>query len=172
MKKTKPIRLVVESAMIAALYAAATLSLAPFSYGPFQFRISEAMTILPLFTPRAIVGLTVGCIIANIGSPFGIYDIVFGSLATFLAATGTYALRNYKIKGIPFLSLLSPAVFNSLIVGLMITLLDLNIKASIIAFLTVAGQIALSELVICYGLGLPFYLAIKRAGFDRLFNVK
>ena len=81
------------AALIAALYAAITVVLAPISYGPMQVRISEALTILPLFTPAAIPGLFVGCIIANIMGGAVILDVIFGSLATLIGAVGGYLLR-------------------------------------------------------------------------------
>ena len=84
--KNKKILHLVYGAIIAALYAAATLLISPLSYGAVQFRFSEALTVLSVFTPAAIPGLTIGCAIANIGSPYVHLDIVFGSLATFLAA--------------------------------------------------------------------------------------
>ena len=84
----KKIMNLVFGAMIAAIYAAATYLSSVFgiAYGPIQFRLSEALTVLSVFTPAAIPGLTIGCIIGNLASPFGIWDIVFGSLATLLAA--------------------------------------------------------------------------------------
>ena len=76
--------------IIAALYAALTIALAPISYGPIQLRVSEALTILPYLTPAAIPGLFIGCLVANILGGLGIYDVVGGSLCTLLAAFLTY----------------------------------------------------------------------------------
>lgn len=100
------------SAVIAALYAALTLLLAPISYGNLQCRVSEAMTLLPMLMPSAIPGLFVGCLLANILGGATILDVVFGSLATLIAAIGTYALRKK-----PLLASLCPIVANGLIVG-------------------------------------------------------
>lgn len=82
----------VRTAVIAALYAALTLVFAPISYGAVQFRLSEALTILPLLCPEAIVGLTVGCFLANI--PSGLWDMFLGALATAVAATLTRVSKN------------------------------------------------------------------------------
>lgn len=105
------------AAVIAALYAALTMALAPISYGPFQCRISEALTVLPLFFPEAIVGLTLGCLISNIIGN-GILDIIFGTLATLLAAITTYFIgkmvRNKTGKLI--LGELPPIIYNAIIV--------------------------------------------------------
>ena len=92
--KNKSTLFLVQAAAIAAVYVVLTLVFAPFSYGEVQVRISEALTILPFFTPAAVPGLFVGCIIANIlggGIPV---DIIFGSIATLIGAVFTYKLRN------------------------------------------------------------------------------
>ena len=102
---TKSIRYLVQAAVIAAIYAVLTLlaSSLNLAYGPVQFRISEFLTVLPMFTPAAIPGLTLGCFLANLASPFGPVDWIFGSVATLLAAVVSYLLRNVRIKDIPFL---------------------------------------------------------------------
>ena len=73
-------------ALIGALYAVLTIGLAPISYGPVQFRVSEALTLLPFYLPEAIPGLFAGCVFANFFGGFGLPDMVFGSLATLIAA--------------------------------------------------------------------------------------
>ena len=90
------IMFIVRAALIAALYAALTLALYPISYGPVQFRVSEALTLLPVFMPEAIPGLFVGCLLANLIGSATIWDIVFGSLATLIAAVLTYATRRNR----------------------------------------------------------------------------
>ena len=112
----------VQAALIAAIYAALTYAVAPLSFGATQFRISEALTVLPVFTPAAIPGLAIGCIIANIGSPYGPIDILLGTVATVLAALATRLTRNIKIKNIPLLSFIFPTVFNGIIIGAEITM--------------------------------------------------
>ena len=130
-KRQKQITALVHGAMIAAIYAAATYLSAVFgiAYGNIQFRLSEALTILSVFTPAAVPGLTVGCILGNITSPMGIWDILFGSAATLLAAVSARALRKTTIKGFPFLSLLMPVIFNALIVGAEITFLFIEFSS-------------------------------------------
>ena len=83
------------SALIAALYAALTLAFQPISYGAVQFRISEALTLLPVLFPQAVPGLTLGCLISNLFNPMGatVYDVVFGTLATLIAAVITWRMR-------------------------------------------------------------------------------
>ena len=114
-KKLLTTRSVCLSAMIAALYAALTLLLAPISYGAIQCRISEAMTLLPILLPQAIPGLVIGCLVANLLSPVAVWDVIFGTLATLIAALGTYLLRRK-----PLLAALCPVVANGVIVGVML----------------------------------------------------
>lgn len=115
-KKLLTTRSLCTSAVIAALYAALTLLLAPISYGGVQCRLSEAMTLLPMVLPQAIPGLFVGCLIANLYTGM-ITDIIFGSLATLIAAVGTYLLRKK-----PILAAACPVVTNAIIVGLVLAL--------------------------------------------------
>ncbi|MBQ7849723.1 MAG: QueT transporter family protein [Clostridia bacterium] len=115
-RKLLTTRSVCLSAIIAALYAALTLLLAPLSYGAIQCRVSEAMTLLPLLLPQAIPGLFIGCLVANLYTGV-ITDVIFGSLATLIAAAGTYLLRKK-----PLLAALCPVAANALIVGLVLSL--------------------------------------------------
>ena len=92
----KNIRFLTESAVIAAIYALLTVIFAPISYGLLQVRISEALTVLPAYTPAAIPGLFAGCLIANIIGGNGLLDIIFGSLATLIAA-----FLSYKMPKVP-----------------------------------------------------------------------
>lgn len=87
---TNKTRFIARAAIIAAAYAILTLSLAPIAYGSLQLRLAEALTVLAYFSPAAVCGLTVGCAVANFWSPFGITDVVFGALATGIAAVLTY----------------------------------------------------------------------------------
>ncbi len=117
MKSKKRVLYLCKAAVIAALYVALTMlsSLLGLSSGAIQCRFSEALCILPYFTPAAIPGVTLGCLISNLTvagtSPF---DIIFGTLATLIGAVGTYLLRNIKIG--KFLAALPPIVSNTLII--------------------------------------------------------
>ncbi|MBQ8312350.1 MAG: QueT transporter family protein [Clostridia bacterium] len=124
------------SAIIAALYAALTLMLPVLSYGAWQCRLSEALTLLPLVLPQSVPGLFVGCVVANLLSPVGIWDVLFGSLATLLGAIGTYKLRQR-----PVLAAACPVISNGLIVGIM-----LSVVYSLPAALTII-QVAAGELL-------------------------
>ncbi len=106
---------ITHAAAIAAIYVVLTLVFAPISYGEVQVRVSEALTILPFFTPAAIPGLFIGCIIANATGGSVILDIVFGSIATLIGAFGTYKLRKNR-----WLAPLPPIIANTVIVPLVL----------------------------------------------------
>ena len=117
--QNKRVIYITQAAIIAALYAVLTIGqnalLPGTASAAVQFRVAEVLCVLAIYTPAAIPGLTIGCIIANISSVtagLGVYDMVFGSLASLLAAIAMYLLRNVRIKNIPFLALLMPAIFN------------------------------------------------------------
>lgn len=134
-KKLTSTRSLCLSAVIAALYAALTLLLPAISYGELQCRVSEALTVLPMLFPQAVPGLFIGCLVANLLSPVGIVDIIFGSLATLIAAVGTWKLRKY-----PLLAAACPVLANGIIVGWM-----LGQFYGLPMWLTM-GQVALGEL--------------------------
>ena len=160
---------VVQSAVIAALYAGLTYAagLLNLAYGSIQFRFSEALTLLAAISPAAIPGLTVGCFLGNITSPYGMIDVICGTLATLIAAVLSYATRNVKFKDVPFLSAIFPVLSNAIIVGIEITVfMPEGFKLQ--AFLINALQVGVGELVICYGLGLPLYKVIKKTKLDKM----
>lgn len=95
-KTSNKIYFMVYAAMIAAIYTVLTMVFAPISFGPIQFRISEILCILPLFTPAAIPGLFIGCLLSNFLCGAAMLDVIFGSLATLIGAVGSYLLRKNK----------------------------------------------------------------------------
>lgn len=154
------VRSLVRAAMIAALYAVLTLLFQPISYGPVQFRISEALTILPVLTADAVPGLFVGCLLANLLGGSLWYDVVFGSAATLLAA-----LCTRKLRGKPVLAAAMPVVFNGLIVGPVVYFAwskAPDAAFSLPLMLTDMGSVALGEAVICFVLGLLLLGALKK----------
>ena len=110
--KNKSVLFMTQAAMIAAIYVVLTILFAPFSFGEIQIRISEALTILPFFTPAAIPGLFVGCFIGNMIGGAVLWDTIFGSLATLIGALFTYLLR----KRSKFLAPVPPILSNTLII--------------------------------------------------------
>jgi len=163
---------ITQAAVIAALYVALTYisSAMGLAYNSVQFRLSEILTVLPVFTPAAIPGLTLGCFLANISSPFGIIDILCGTLATFLASIVTYAVRNITLKGLPVLATIPPVLFNAVIIGLEIWYLDG--KTPEIFFIS-ALQVAAGQAVMCIIAGLVFVRAVKNTRlFERINNIQ
>ena len=157
----------VQGGMIAALYTVTTVLLAPISFGPVQFRASEALTVMPLFTLSSIPGLTVGCIISNaIGVASGAniagwLDVLLGSLATLLAAICTRMLRKVEWWGIPFLSLLPPVIFNALIVGGELAV----VYGPSSMFWLYALEVGAGELGVILVLGIPLIIALRKTKF-------
>ncbi len=159
MNRKKYINKIITSAVIAGLYAGVTYfcGILGIGYGQIQLRISEALTILPIFSPTAVYGLTIGCFLANIAS-FNPLDMIFGTSATLIAAVISYLLRNVKIGKIPFLSILSPVIINGIFVGLELSvLMDSEFPFLILAFFVAAG-----EAIVCFCLGTPLYLFIEK----------
>ena len=125
----------------------------------------------PMFTPAAIPGLTLGCFLANLASPFGPVDWIFGSVATLLAAVVSYLLRNVRIKDIPFLVPMAPVLFNALVVGVELACFsDVGFgfqNFSWVAFGYNALTVGAGELVICYALGLPFAVFLLKTSLAK-----
>ncbi len=144
----KNIQKLTKGAAIAALYAVLTVLFAPISYGPVQVRISEALTILPMFTPAAVPGLFLGCLIANILGGAVIWDILFGSLATLIGALGGYLLRKNRWL-VPVPTVISNTVIIPLVLryGYGITDIPLPLMMIYIAAGEIAGCYILGELL-------------------------
>ena len=115
-QKKLSVRRLVRCAVIAAVYVVVCLVLAPFSYGAVQVRVAEALCLLPVFGAEYIIGVTLGCLLANLLGSTAI-DVVFGTLATLMACLVTYKLRNVRIKGLAIPASLPPVIFNMIIVG-------------------------------------------------------
>ena len=164
MKKMTTKRLC-RAGIIAALYVALTYAFAPFAFGPLQIRPAEALCILALIYPETIPALYVGCMISNLASPFFVYDVLLGSLATLSAAFVTYMVGRF-IKKTPVKLLvggLPPVLFNAAIIPLIIVFLcggGEGFSSALIAYFTYAGSIALTQAVWIYGLGVPLYFTV------------
>jgi uncharacterized membrane protein len=135
-------KMITRGAVVAALYAILTLTLP--AYGPLQFRLSEIMTLLAYFDPFYVIPLTIGCALANLASPFGIVDVICGSLASFLALKSMSKTKNI------YLASIFPSLF-SFIIGLEIMVLS----TEPVNFFLVTGQIMISEFVVVTIIGIP-----------------
>lgn len=152
----KKVLFIVHAAVIAALYVVLTLlanALGLANYA-IQVRFSEALTILPLFTPAAIPGLVIGCFLSNILTGCMLLDIIFGSLATLLGALGTYALRRYS----KWLAPLPPIIANTIIVPFVLAYVY-QFEGSIPYFMLTVG---IGEIISCGILGLLLHGVLGR----------
>ena len=163
MNKKTSLQRLCSGAVIAAFYTVLTYlsSALGLAYGAIQFRLSEALCVLPLFSGWSVVGLSVGCILGNLASPFGFWDILFGTAATLFAGILTNKCRNVTSKGIPILSLMFPVLFNALLVGLEVAFLVDG--EFLLLFLLTFSEVFIGEGAVIFALGLPLYLFCKKS---------
>lgn len=145
-------------AMIAAIYVVLNIIFAPISYGPIQVRIAEVLVVLPFINPSAIMGLFLGCILANVYGGLGMVDIIGGSLCTLVAAYLTYKVKNPKLAPLP------PVLINAFGVSIYLHLLfDLPYWITVL-------YIGIGEVIACYILGYPLLILLiknkKRLGLE------
>ena len=153
MKHSLTTRRMVRGGLIAAVYAVLCMAFFTISYGDVQFRVSEALTVLPLLMPEAVPGLFIGCLLSNLLGGMGILDIVFGSLATLIAALLSRWMRHLPKP----LAVLPAVVVNAFIIGGVV----LHMGAGLPLWLSI-GSVGLGELVVVYVLGLPLYYALNK----------
>ena len=170
-RQTPNIRRMVVAAMIAAVYCAVSLLLLPLSFGAVQVRVSEALTLLPVLSPDAIVGVTLGCALTNaLGSSMGLIDVVVGTSATLISALMSWALRKARVFGLPVASSLPPVLVNAVFIGAEITLLSPE-GWNTGVFLATALSVGAGQLLSCCVLGLLLGWALERKGLgERLFE--
>ena len=153
--KNKKAYFITQAAVIAALYVVLTLFINAFDLasGAIQVRISEALTILPYFTPAAVPGLFIGCLLSNFMTGAAIWDIIFGSLATLIGAIGTYLLRKWK-----WCAPLPPILSNTIIIPFVLTY-AYGIPGGIPFFMLTVG---VGEVLSCGVLGMILLFALQR----------
>lgn len=159
--KKRPVLFISQAAIIAAIYVVLVFAFRPISFSSIQFRIAEALTILPFFTPAAIPGVTIGCLLGNLLGGADILDIVFGTLATLIGAFGSYALRNHK-----YLVPLPPILANTIIVPWVLRY-AYGMKDAILFMMLTVG---IGEVIACGVLGLVLLFALlpfKRVIFQQ-----
>ena len=145
--------------IVAGLYAAITILTASFAYGNIQFRISEALMMLLLFEPSLTIGLTIGCLIANLFSTVSVLDIVIGTAATLLACLLTTRIKK------PWLAPLPTILVNAVMVGAMLSWLYMPSEQFWYGLLVFGGEVGAGEAAVLYVLGLPLYYAMKKTDF-------
>lgn len=168
-------RAIAVSAMIAAVYTAVSLALSLFSFGVVQIRVAECLTLLPVLSPLGIYGVTIGCLLTNIvGVAMGLtmpVDILFGTLATAIAAVLSYLLRNVRIKRLAIPAALPPILINGLIIGLELTWLSGSFQWDV--FWTCAVSVTLGQIIPCLVLGVLLVWVLENKGLDqKLFGKK
>jgi len=152
------------AALIAALYAVLSYfgSIFGLTYGPVQFRFAEALCVLPFVFPAAAPGLFVGCLIANLLSPYGLLDVAVGSLATWIAAVWTARVPSKWLAPLP------PVICNTVLVGFTIACSQTYLPGQglgagfLTAWLYNGLTVGLGELGVCYALGLPLLVGLPR----------
>lgn len=159
-------RAIVRAGLIAAIYVVLTLIFQPISFGAIQFRIAEALTLMPLLTADAVPGLFIGCLLANWLGGGVWFDVALGALATLLAALCT---RRFRSK--PALAAIFPTLFNGLIVGPVVYFAYVRAPGDPVSVGTLLFNmltVAFGELVVCYALGLPLIYGLKKLPGDVL----
>ena len=153
--------------LVAAVYAVVTLALAFISYGPIQFRVSEILMFLPLLGKEYIVALTLGCFLANVIGPYGVPDIVFGTLATLISAILVYTtpklLKDSKLT--LFIASLWPTIVNAIIIGWMLY------KFFGVPFTLGALQVGFGQFVVITLVGLPVFKMVNNKYGNKLKNL-
>jgi len=146
--------------IIAALYAVLSYfsSVLSVAYGPIQCRFSEALCVLPFLTSAAVPGLFLGCLVSNLPSPYGALDIIFGSLATLLAALWTSRVRRKWLAPLP------PVICNAVIVGAVITIQQVPFDLFWGTFAYNALTVGLGEALACYALGGLLLTQLQKTG--------
>lgn len=158
------VRKIAFSGVIAALYAGMTLAIMPLSYGALQLRISEVLCIMPFFFPFSVWGLFVGCIVANIFSPYMWLDITVGSTASLMAAVCTMYIGKMSSReriSTKALACFPPVFFNAILIGAMIAYITVGEGAGdafLPVFLTSGLWVGLGQLIVLYMLGLPLMI--------------
>lgn len=151
------LRRLVRGALIAALYVALTFATSFMSFGPVQFRVSEALTLLPLLLPEAIPGVAIGCLLSNVlMGGLGIFDMVFGPLATLAAALITWKMPNKWLGALP------PVVINAIVVGWYLTLLLGEYSMPLNMLFVGIGQAG-----VCFLLGVPLVTLLQKNQISR-----
>lgn len=162
-------RAVATCAMIAALYTAISLALAMASYGVTQIRVAECLTLLPVLSPLGIYGVTVGCLLTNIlGVALGLnmpVDILFGTLATAVAAVLSWNMRRLRIRRLAIPSAIPPILVNGLVIGLELTWLSGSFQWDV--FWTCAVSVTVGQIIPCLVLGVLLIWVLEKKGLDK-----
>lgn len=149
--KRKELIFLTQTGVIVALYTVLTVALAPISFGALQVRVAEALCVLPFFTPAALPGLFLGCVLSNVmGTPMGLLDIILGSLATLIAAAVAQKIRRRWLVPLP------AVIINAFVVAFV-----LYYMAGAPYWLSVA-TVGAGQAIACYGIGMPLLFLLEK----------
>lgn len=162
------VKMMAFSAVIAAVYTAVSMAIAPLTFGNIQIRFAEALTLLPILAPFSVIGVTLGCGLTNLFgamlgvNPLGYADVFIGTAATFIACLLSVYFRGYKFKGVPLLSAMMPVIVNALIIGaeLAYVIMPHNL---LLGFITFGSAVFVGQFVACVIIGLPLLNYMDRS---------
>lgn len=157
-------KLLTRTALIAAIYAVMTIAIAPLSYGAIQFRISEILVLFAFIDDDYIPGLILGCVLANLYSPLGMMDVIFGSMATAIAVMGISLIKKVlgqNLKSL-FVASLSPVIINGIIIGMLLKIVY-NVP-----FMLGALQVAVGEFVVVSIAGVAIFKGILESNLKEI----
>lgn len=173
MNTKKQSKRIAHGALIAALYTALTVMLSPIGFGAVQFRVSEALTLMAIFSPFAASSITLGCFMSNlIGMMMGlttIWDVIFGTIATAIAAYLSYIFRDKRTKGLPLLSASMPVIVNAIVIGVMISLVYYDNMSMVIVLMNMLS-VGIGEFFACFFVGLPLIRVMERYNIDKFYK--
>ena len=159
---------IARTAMVAAVYTAVSLAIAPLAYGTVQIRFAEALTLLPVLMPQAVLGVTIGCAITNAvgfatgANILGAFDIIFGTAATFIAALCTLWLRRVRIKKLPIAAALPPIFINAIVIGFELTFFIAG-GFNLVVFGGQFASVFIGQTISCLLLGVPLIRFIENS---------
>jgi uncharacterized membrane protein len=161
------VKILTKLSLVAAIYAVLTVITSYISYGGIQFRLAEVLVLLCFFNKKYIPSLVIGCAIANMFSPFGIYDVIFGTFATLISVICMSKTKNMVLASV------FPVIFNGIIIAIEILLFDPSVTITFGSFISLASTIMLGEFVVVTILGVLIFKSLEKNEYfiENVFNI-
>lgn len=161
------VKILTKLSLVAAIYAVLTVITSYISYGGIQFRLAEVLVLLCFFNKKYIPSLVIGCAIANMFSPFGIYDVIFGTFATLISVICMSKTKNMVLASV------FPVIFNGIIIAIEILLFDPSVTITFESFISLASTIMLGEFVVVTILGVLIFKSLEKNEYfiENVFNI-
>ena len=161
------VKILTKLSLVAAIYAVLTVITSYISYGGVQFRLAEVLVLLCFFNKKYIPSLVIGCAIANMFSPFGIYDVIFGTFATLISVICMSKTKNMVLASV------FPVIFNGIIIAIEILLFDPSVTITFGSFISLASTIMLGEFVVVTILGVLIFKSLEKNEYfiENVFNI-